>query len=139
MIDELNPGINLTLIARQMSASDVILSTTSDIVFYYPSQLKFRINNNNDLPAYSYVVIVVPSTITVDANSFYCMYNGLVVGCTYDNTTLSITTSYLSTGIILAGTLDNADFIIANVYNPTSTQQTSSFSLSIKNINNQII
>lgn len=48
-----------------MSSSDITILTSSDIVFYYPSELKLRINNNNDLPQYSYVVITLPSTIIV--------------------------------------------------------------------------
>lgn len=61
VIDEITSGMTTILTSRRMSPSDVTLTTSSDIVYNYPSQFRFIINNNNDLPAYSYITVAIPS------------------------------------------------------------------------------
>lgn len=70
--------------------------------------------------------ILLPPTILSDS-TVYCLYNSLSIGCVYNSTSHSILVDYISSSDILANTLNNYDLIIGNLYNPTSTKQTTSF------------
>ena len=109
-----------------MSSSDVSVTSNSDVVFKYPTEYTFRIKNNNDLPKFSYVNILLPSTVLADT-TVYCLYNNLAIGCVYNSISHSIAVDYFSSNIVTANQLNTADFIIGNLYNPTSTKQTASF------------
>ncbi len=126
VVDEISSGITFNLVARQMSPSDVTVGSNSDIVFNYPTEYKFNIKNNNDLPIYSYISVVLPNNILSDT-TVYCSYNNLAIGCNYIPGTHTIKVDHFSTSVIPATQLSNADLIIGNLYNPTSTKQTNSF------------
>jgi len=65
--------------------------------------------------------IYLPSTILADSN-IYCLYSLLAIGCTYDQTLHTVDVDYFSNSIIAAGTLNSADLIVGNLYNPPSTR-----------------
>jgi hypothetical protein len=106
-----------------MISSDVSLSSSSNVVFNYPTSFSFRIKNNNDIPKFSYVKIYFPPTVMAD-NSIYCTYNSLAIGCTYDSSQRVVKTSFFSSSTILQNNLNNYDLIISNLFNPTSTKIT---------------
>ncbi len=139
MVDEITSGITYNLVARQMSASDISLSSSSDTAFHFPTEYKFTIKNNNDLPKFSYLTILLPPTVLADS-AVYCTYNSLSIGCDYLPATHSVKIDYFSAVSVIAATqLSTAELVVGNLYNPTSTRQTNSFQFEIYNVNSELI
>lgn len=121
-----------------MSASDISLTTSSDLVYNYPTSLTFTINNNNDWPKYTSLNIILPQTVLADS-SVGCSYNGRIIGCSYDSATNTIKVEYFSDMVIAQNTFSQHNLIVSNVFNPTSTKQTASFQLEFLNNNKEVI
>jgi hypothetical protein len=128
VIDEITSSITVSLIARQMSSSDISITSDSNIVFNYPTLFNFKINNKNDLPKYSFIKIYLPKSIQC-SDSIYCMYSGLSVGCSCDQGNNIVIVNYISSGVILSGSLKLNYLQIGNMYNPISSKATNTFEL----------
>jgi hypothetical protein len=87
--------------------------------------------NNNPIPAFSTLAIVLPSTITVNEALITCALASLSVSCSYNATTNTIVVSSISSILIAAQSLPPLK--ITNIFNPPSTTPTTSFKFYIIN------
>ncbi len=94
--------------------------------------------NNNDLPKYTKLNVYLPVSVLADSN-VYCLYNNLVISCSYNPTNHAVNVDYFSDSDILVNSFNSADLLIGNLYNPPSTRLTSSFQFEFINLNNEII
>jgi len=131
-VDYISSGIIFDFIARQSSSSQVVIASTSSIVYNYPTNFNFQISNLNSLPKYSTIVIYLSTTI-VASDELICMYGSLTIACTYNVATNSIATSFLSSNVFAVGSLGGQSLQLQNLYNPPSTKLSSSFLINIQN------
>jgi hypothetical protein len=87
IVDEVKDGLSPLLVARKFKNTDIAISCSSDVVYDFPVKFTFSVNNNNIVPAYSYLVIILPVEIQVESNSIICYYDSALVYCTYDSIT----------------------------------------------------
>lgn len=138
-VEYTNSGLSVSLVARVIPASNIAISSTSQVVSYFPSSFTFTINNVNPLPAYSYLKVYVPNEIGVSAAQVNCQAGSAAVSCTYDLSTRIITFSSFSSAIIAAGGLSSTPVVINNLINPSSTSPTSSFGIYLYNSLDQML
>jgi hypothetical protein len=128
-VDTVSSGLSLTLITRGLSASNVVL-TSSSMYVYTIASFTFTITNQNPLPANSILYVVLPSDITY-SNSYTCMRGVLSVSCSNStiDSQVAILVSLGNSATIAASGLATTPIVINNLYTPTSTKQTSTFKL----------
>ncbi len=63
IVDYISNGIVFVFVARQSSASNIIMTASSNTVYNYPSSFSFKITNLNSLPSYSTFDFYLPATI----------------------------------------------------------------------------
>lgn len=123
-----------------MSANNVTIQASSQVVYNYPTAYTFTIFNNNPIPAYGYLVLQLPAELTMQSsNSIGCTFGGAAISCTFNPVTYTLTFSYLQSTTIATGQLSTTPIILNNIINPSSTANTGFFSVWLYNsLNNQI-
>lgn len=126
-VEYTNSGITVSLIARVIPTANIAITSTSQVVSYFPASFTITITNVNALPANTYAKIYLPAEVGVSANQVNCQAGAYSVSCTYDASTRIVTLSSISASTIAAGALANDPIVINNLINPASTTPTSSF------------
>jgi len=140
IVEYVNSGLTLSLVARVMPSANVAISSSSLVVGSYPSTYTITLTNTNPLPAFSYLVVYIPpEIIVISANQIICQAGAISLSCNYNTLNNMLTLSYFSTTNIAIGQLVNSPILILNLANPVSTRSTASFGIYFYNSANQII
>jgi len=117
-----------------MSALNVAVNSSSQVVSNFPTAYFFTISNNNPLPAMAYLVIEFPTQINFNnPTSTTCLYGSLSIFCSYDTNTRLLTLSYFSSSALAVSGLASSQVEIRNLINPPSTYPTASFRIYLYN------
>lgn len=135
IVDEITSSLTVALTSRQITSISVVADSST--VYHYPTMYTISVSNNNPIPAYSALSIVLPVSITVQQADISCMLGTRSVLCTYNSSTSTISITSISATAINAGAL--SALYISNLYNPSSTKPTSSLKFYIINPYSQTI
>jgi hypothetical protein len=133
IVEHTSTGLTVDLIARVIPTSNIVITSTSQVVSYFPASFTITITNVNQLPANVYLQVKIPTEIGVSVAQLNCQVGSAALSCTYDSATRMVTFSALSTAIIAAGALASSPVVINNLMNPSSTSPTSSFGVYLLN------
>lgn len=140
IVEYVNSGISLTLVARSIPSQNVVISSSSMVVNNYPTTYTLKITNANPLPPYTYLQIYIPPDITVlDATNTICYFGSYTLSCSFNTVNNLLTLSYFSSSTIPAAQFVSSPIQILNLVNPSSTKTTSSFGVYFYNSVNQVI
>ena len=137
IVEYVNSGLTLSLIARASTAASATISPSSSVVNNYPTTYTITLTNLNPIPIYTYIVLYIPLEITT-IGQIGCQSGTFVVSCTFDSGTKLLTLSAL-TSAVSAGQLVSSPFSLSNLINPSSTMPTTSFQVFYYNSNNLLI
>lgn len=129
LVDNDNTFAYFALTSRAMSLINFNVTSSSNIV-YGQASYTFSVQNNNQLPANSYIWIVFPPEITF--TSITC--NTICVSTPY-NSSLGI--QFQQIGPLSALTIST--FVVNHINNPMSTQPSSQFQVYLYNSQNNIL
>jgi len=140
IVEYVNSGITLTLVARSIPSQNVVISSSSMVVNNYPTTYTLKITNVNPLPSYTYLQIYIPPQIVVlSPSDIICFAGSSTLSCSFNAVSNMLTLSYFSSSSISAGQLVSSPIQIMNLVNPSSTKITSSFGVYLYNSLNQVI
>ena len=115
----------------------VSISSNSAVVYNYPTTFTITATNNNPVPAYSSLLITLPTAISVQEARLSCLVGVRSVPCSYNSTTHTITVTSITSVTIGASGLPAV--YLHNLFNPSSTMPTSTFKFYIINSFSQTI
>ena len=107
------------------------------MVYNYPTTFTITALNQNDLPAYSYIKVSLPASISTEVGDPVCFLDSSAVSCDYDADSHEITVSSISNSETTTGNLPV--LYIHNLYNPYSTKPTATFKFYILNSFGQVL
>lgn len=140
VVEYVNSGLTLTFVARLMLTSNVVISSSSQVVSNYPTTISLAISNHNPLPSFTYLVVYLPPQIGyISTSSISCGYGAVVLSCSFNASTNMLALSYFSSLSISVGQLASSSVTLQYLINPASTYPTSSFAVYLYNSNSQLI
>lgn len=129
----MSSGLTVSLVGRVIPTSNIVITSTSQIVSYFPASFSLAVTNVNALPANVYAKIYIPVEVGVTNTQITCQAGSNAVSCSYNSADRMVTFSSISSSTIAAGALVSTPITMNNLINPSSTSPTSSFGVYLYN------
>jgi len=72
IVEYTNTGLTVNLVARVIPSANIVITSTSQVVSYFPASFTLTITNVNQLPANVYLQVKIPTEITVSVSQLNC-------------------------------------------------------------------